>query len=161
MPVDRNIESVDKSSSEASSPEAPAFVTSELNNELGGGVSPEAAPEYQASEADVTSTSNQWSVDQPTLSENSEDEFSVPRLRARKQVLIRRPDADGQIATRKEWVPLRQRCKNTCVSSGSDTDEQDSIHLADSEFMFEENTRCGARRYGLRRQAKPRERYSP
>ena len=136
-------------------------MTSELNNELGGVAPPEAAPTKQASEADVVSTSNQWSVDQPTLSENSDDEYSVPRLQARKQVLIRRPDANGQIITRKEWVPLRQRCKNTCVSSGSDTDEQESIHLADSEFMFEENTRCGARRYGLRRQAKPRERYSP
>ena len=136
-------------------------MTSELNNELGGVAPSEAAPTKQACEADVVSTSNQWSVDQPTLSENSDDEYSVPRLQARKQVLIRRPDANGQIITRKEWVPLRQRCKKTGVSSGSNIDEQESIHLADSEFMFEENTRCGARRYGLRRQAKPRERYSP
>ena len=58
MPADRNVEPADSSTSEMSSPEAPAFVTSELNNELGGGASHEALPANQNCEADIVSTSN-------------------------------------------------------------------------------------------------------
>ena len=104
MPVNKDGPQIGKSPSAASGLEAPVIVKRELNDELGGGMMDETMLTERQHETGVVSTSNQWSVDQP---ENGDDEFSVPRLQACKQVMIQRPDADGQSITRQKWVPLR------------------------------------------------------
>ena len=121
-------------------------------------------PAEEASEHSAVASHQEWSADAPHTVEEAEsaDEYSVPRLRARKEVIVRRPDAEGNILTKREWIPLRKRQRDTVIESSSDSEINSSIHLADSQFLFEDDGgRPNLGAYGLRRRIKRREIYSP
>ena len=93
-------------------------------------------PAEEESEHSTVASHQEWSADAPHTVEEAEsaDEYSVPRLRARKEVIVRRPDAEGNILTKREWIPLRKRQRDTVIESSSDSEINSSIHLADSFY---------------------------